>query len=59
LGTPVLLLVRRPQLWRYFGEAILFGLTHSYQGVKQMVVITALGVLYGALAAAAEICELI
>ena len=34
-----------------FGQAILFGFMHSYQGWKQVIVITVLGVLYGALAA--------
>src|ERR1041385_2057509 len=33
------------------GQGVLFGLMHSYQGWKQVVVISALGVLYGALAA--------
>lgn len=33
------------------GQAVLFGLMHSYQGWKQVIVISALGVLYGALAA--------
>jgi len=32
-------------------QGILFGLMHSYQGWKQVIVISALGVLYGALAA--------
>jgi membrane protease YdiL (CAAX protease family) len=32
-------------------QGVLFGLMHSYQGWKQVIVITALGVLYGALAA--------
>jgi len=32
-------------------QGILFGLMHSYQGWKQVVVISALGVLYGVLAA--------
>jgi membrane protease YdiL (CAAX protease family) len=31
------------------GQAILFGLSHSYQGAKQVVVITALGAVYGVL----------
>jgi hypothetical protein len=31
------------------GQAILFGLSHAYQGLKQVVVITALGVAYGVL----------
>lgn len=34
-----------------FGQAILFGFMHSYQGWKQVIVITVLGVLYGVLAA--------
>ncbi|HEY6249269.1 MAG TPA: type II CAAX endopeptidase family protein [Candidatus Angelobacter sp.] len=33
------------------GQGVLFGLMHSYQGWKQVIVISALGVLYGALAA--------
>jgi membrane protease YdiL (CAAX protease family) len=33
------------------GQAVIFGLMHSYQGWKQVIVISALGVLYGALAA--------
>ena len=33
------------------GQGFLFGLMHSYQGWKQVIVISALGVLYGALAA--------
>src|ERR1041385_5648160 len=33
------------------GQGVLFGLMHSYQGWKQVVVISALGVLYGALVA--------
>lgn len=33
------------------GQAVLFGLMHSYQGWKQVIVISVLGVLYGALAA--------
>ena len=33
------------------GQGVLFGLMHSYQGWKQVVVISALEVLYGALAA--------
>ena len=33
------------------GQGVLFGLMHSYQGWKQVVVISVLGVLYGALAA--------
>jgi membrane protease YdiL (CAAX protease family) len=32
-------------------QALLFGLMHSYQGWKQVIVISALGILYGALAA--------
>jgi CAAX protease family protein len=32
------------------GQGLLFGLMHSYQGWKQVIVISALGVLYGALA---------
>jgi hypothetical protein len=32
-------------------QALLFGLFHSYQGLKNVVVITVLGVLYGVLAA--------
>ena len=32
-------------------QGLLFGLMHSYQGWKQVIVISALGVLYGALAA--------
>lgn len=31
------------------GQAALFGLSHAYQGVKQVVVITALGAVYGVL----------
>lgn len=31
------------------GQAILFGLSHAYQGAKQVIVITALGVVYGVL----------
>jgi CAAX protease family protein len=31
------------------GQAVLFGISHAYQGAKQVVVITALGVLYGLL----------
>lgn len=34
-----------------FGQGLLFGLMHSYQGWKQVIVISVLGVLYGALAA--------
>jgi membrane protease YdiL (CAAX protease family) len=33
------------------GQAVVFGLMHSYQGWKQVMVISVLGVLYGALAA--------
>jgi membrane protease YdiL (CAAX protease family) len=33
------------------GQAVVFGLMHSYQGWKQVIVISVLGVLYGALAA--------
>jgi len=33
------------------GQAVMFGLIHSYQGWKKMVVIAVLGLLYGALAA--------
>jgi membrane protease YdiL (CAAX protease family) len=33
------------------GQAAVFGLMHSYQGWKQVIVISVLGVLYGALAA--------
>ncbi|HKV91221.1 MAG TPA: CPBP family intramembrane glutamic endopeptidase [Candidatus Angelobacter sp.] len=33
------------------GQGLLFGFMHSYQGWKQVIVISALGVLYGALAA--------
>ena len=33
------------------GQALVFGLGHSYQGWKQVIVISVLGVLYGALAA--------
>ncbi len=33
------------------GQALVFGLMHSYQGWKQTVVIGVLGVLYGTLAA--------
>jgi membrane protease YdiL (CAAX protease family) len=33
------------------GQGLVFGLAHSYQGWKQVVVISALGVLYGLLAA--------
>ena len=33
------------------GQGVLFGLMHSYQGWKQVIVISVLGVLYGALAA--------
>jgi membrane protease YdiL (CAAX protease family) len=33
------------------GQGVLFGLMHSYQGWEQVIVISALGVLYGALAA--------
>jgi membrane protease YdiL (CAAX protease family) len=33
------------------GQGLLFGLMHSYQGWKQVIVISVLGVLYGALAA--------
>ena len=33
------------------GQGVLFGLMHSYQGWKQVIVISALGILYGALAA--------
>jgi membrane protease YdiL (CAAX protease family) len=33
------------------GQAMVFGLMHSYQGWKQVIVISVLGVLYGALAA--------
>lgn len=33
------------------GQAVVFGVAHSYQGWKQVVVITVLGVLYGILAA--------
>jgi len=33
------------------GQGFLFGFMHSYQGWKQVIVISALGVLYGALAA--------
>jgi len=33
------------------GQGVLFGLMHSYQGWKPVVVISTLGVLYGALAA--------
>jgi membrane protease YdiL (CAAX protease family) len=33
------------------GQAAVFGLMHSYQGWKQVMVISVLGVLYGALAA--------
>ena len=33
------------------GQAMVFGLMHSYQGWKQVMVISVLGVLYGALAA--------
>jgi membrane protease YdiL (CAAX protease family) len=33
------------------GQGLVFGFAHSYQGWKQVVVISALGVLYGALAA--------
>ncbi|HZD93772.1 MAG TPA: type II CAAX endopeptidase family protein, partial [Candidatus Sulfotelmatobacter sp.] len=32
-------------------QALVFGLGHSYQGVKQVVIISVLGLLYGALAA--------
>jgi len=32
-------------------QGIVFGIGHSYQGLKQVVVITILGVLYGVLAA--------
>jgi CAAX protease family protein len=31
------------------GQAILFGLSHAYQGAKQVIVITSLGVVYGVL----------
>jgi hypothetical protein len=31
------------------GQAILFGLSHAYQGTKQVIVITSLGVVYGVL----------
>lgn len=31
------------------GQAVLFGLSHAYQGVKQVVVITVLGAVYGVL----------
>src|SRR6185295_19118344 len=34
------------------GQAILFGIAHGYQGVKNVIVITVLGVLYGLLALA-------
>lgn len=33
------------------GQGLLFGFMHSYQGWKQVIVISALGVLYGSLAA--------
>lgn len=33
------------------GQGLLFGLFHSYQGWKNVILITVLGVLYGALAA--------
>ena len=33
------------------GQALLFGLGHSYQGWKQVIIIALLGVLYGVLAA--------
>jgi uncharacterized protein len=33
------------------GQGLIFGLMHSYQGWKQVIVISVLGVLYGALAA--------
>lgn len=33
------------------GQAVVFGVAHSYQGWKQVLVITVLGVVYGALAA--------
>jgi CAAX protease family protein len=33
------------------GQGLVFGFMHSYQGWKQVIVISALGVLYGALAA--------
>lgn len=33
------------------GQALAFGIAHSYQGWKQVVVITILGILYGTLAA--------
>ena len=32
-------------------QAVLFGAGHAYQGIKQVAVITVLGVLYGVLAA--------
>jgi membrane protease YdiL (CAAX protease family) len=32
-------------------QAVVFGITHGYQGWKNVVVITALGILYGMLAA--------
>ena len=31
------------------GQAVLFGLSHAYQGTKQVIVITALGAVYGVL----------
>ena len=31
-------------------QAVLFGLAHGYQGIKNVVVITVLGLLYGLLA---------
>lgn len=34
-----------------FGQAVIFGIAHGYQGFENVVVIVVLGVLYGALAA--------
>ena len=38
-------------LMAVLGQALVFGLGHSYQGWKQVIVISALGILYGMLAA--------
>ena len=44
------LALTRSSIVAVLAQAVIFGLGHAYQGAKQVVVITVLGLLYGLLA---------